>query len=251
MKKLFVLFAAVALVAAFTLPAAAADETLEDHLADHWNFYGSARVSTWYEGNSDKIKDIDTDNFNLALQGNSRIGARVNLGNGLSGRFEYGTGVNTRILWGEWDWGGGSFGVGQHYTPIDMFYSNQVWGSDNDLLNFGGVYSGRRPMLQLKMAGFKVALLQAEKPDFGQDVIVEAPLPAIEASYGFNAGPVAMKVAGMAQTYNLAKDTPLDSDVTTWDIALGGKVDLGAAAIWGDIYYGQNLGIYMYQSGDA
>jgi len=54
MKKLFVLFAAVALVAAFTLPATAADVTLEDHVADydehlatHWNFYGSARVSTW------------------------------------------------------------------------------------------------------------------------------------------------------------------------------------------------------------
>ena len=258
MKKLFVLFAAVALVAAFALPAAAATPTLEEHVADydghvatHWNFYGSARVSTWYEGLTDEIRDIDTDNFNLALQGNSRIGSRVDLGNGISGRFEYGTGVNVRILWGEWDFGGGSFGVGQHYTPIDMFYSNQVWGSDNDLLNFGGVYSGRRPMLRLKMAGFQVALLQAEKPDFGTGFITEAPLPAIEVSYGFNADPASMKVGGMAQTYKLAKDTPLDSDVTTWDLALGAKFDLGAAAIWGDIYYGQNLGIYMYQSGNA
>jgi len=258
MKKLFVLFAAVALVAAFALPAAAATPTLEEHVADydghvatHWNFYGSARVSTWYEGLTDEIRDIDTDNFNLALQGNSRIGSRVDLGNGISGRFEYGTGVNVRILWGEWDFGGGSFGVGQHYTPIDMFYSNQVWGSDNDLLNFGGVYSGRRPMLRLKMAGFQVALLQAEKPDYGTGFSTEAPLPAIEAAYSFNAGPVAMKVAGMAQQFKFAKDTPLDSNVTTWDLALGGKVDLGAAAIWGDVYYGQNLGPYMYQSGNA
>jgi len=125
-----------------------------------------------------------------------------------------------------------------------------VWGSDNDLLNFGGVYSGRQPMLRLKMAGFQVALLQANRDALGSDFGTEALLPAIEMSYGFNAGIVSMKVAGMAQTYKLGKDTPLDSDIASWDIAFGAKADLGAAAVWGDVFYGQNLGNYtMYQHG--
>jgi hypothetical protein len=253
MKKLFVLFAAVALVAAFTLPAAAADETLEDHLATHWNFYGSARVSTWYEGVGvgDDLGDIDTDNFNLALQGNSRIGARVNLDNGMSGRFEYGSGVNVRILWGEWNYGAGAFGVGQNYTPYDTFYSNQVWASDEGLLSTGGIYTGRRPMLQWRMAGFKVALLQATTNDLGTETATEAPLPAFEASYGFTAGPASMKVVGLWQTYKIGKDTVLDSDISTWSLGLGGKFDVGAVALWGDIFYGQNLGNYgVYHQGN-
>ncbi len=152
MKKLFVLFTALALVVAFTLPAAAAD-------AASWAFYGSSRVSTFYEGVD---KDLDTDNFSLGLQGNSRIGARVKNG-AISGRFEYGTGVNTRLLYGSWDFGGGSFTVGQMYTPVNMFYSNQVFGSDTDLLNVGGVYGGRNAALRLSMGDFKVALLDANE----------------------------------------------------------------------------------------
>ena len=47
MKKLFVLFAAVALVAAFTLPAAAADPAA-------WNFYGSSRMTTFFTSPDDE-----------------------------------------------------------------------------------------------------------------------------------------------------------------------------------------------------
>ena len=241
MKKLFVLFATVALVAAFTLPAAAADD-------DVWGFYGSARISTWYEGTSDKIGDIDTDNFNLNLQGNSRIGANVKHG-AVSGRFEYGTGVNVRILWGEWDFGGGSFGVGQHYTPIDTFYSNQVWGSDEGLLSTGGMYTGRQPMLQLKMAGFKVALLQNAGTDLGTGS-EEHPLPKVELSYGFTAGPAAMKFVGAAQTYTIdIVPNGIDESVTSWYTGLGAKFDIGAVALAGDIFYGQNIGqLGLYHS---
>ena len=39
--------------------------------------------------------------------------ARVNVSDRVSGRFEFGAlnGVNLRILWGEWNFGAGSFGV--------------------------------------------------------------------------------------------------------------------------------------------
>ncbi len=70
------------------------------HAAD-WNFYGSARVSTFYE--NAEISGSDTNNFDMGLQGNSRIGARVQVSDELSGRFEYGASdgnVNLRHLYG-------------------------------------------------------------------------------------------------------------------------------------------------------
>jgi len=45
MKKIVVLFAAVALVSAISIPASAAE----------WSFYGSARMSTFYTDKSDEL----------------------------------------------------------------------------------------------------------------------------------------------------------------------------------------------------
>jgi len=45
MKKLLVLLAAVAFVVAFTVPAMSAD----------WNFYGSSRISTFFDGDSEEL----------------------------------------------------------------------------------------------------------------------------------------------------------------------------------------------------
>lgn len=103
--------------------------------ATEWNFYGSARVST-FQTNTEMPSVPDTDNFALALQSNSRIGANVKVSDKLSGAFEYGASggnVNLRKLYGEWDFGAGKFLVGQTYAPMNWFYSNQVYGVDNDL----------------------------------------------------------------------------------------------------------------------
>ena len=76
MKKLSVLFFAIALVASFGVPAVAAD-------GPAWNFYGSARMATWYSNtNEDVDKSIADDTIGpdeggtiWDLQGNSRVGA--------------------------------------------------------------------------------------------------------------------------------------------------------------------------------
>jgi len=137
MKKLTVSLAVVALAFVFVGTAMAAD----------WNFYGSARVGTWYfsrssevgaiaapsttsaggvaalsnvtginktTGSADGNSDLD---LRHTLQPNARIGATISSGN-VSGRFEYGTGVNARILRGTWNFGSGELLVGQTYTPI-------------------------------------------------------------------------------------------------------------------------------------
>lgn len=223
MKKLIVFVAALALVAGSAMTAAAAD----------WNFYGSSRVSTFYED----FDLADTTNYEQGLQGNARIGANVKVSDELTGRFEYGTGVNVRILWGEWDFGGGQLGIGQHYSPLNMFYSNQVYGSDTDLLAYGGVYGGREAMIQLTFGDFQIAAIDPSAP-----AGAETDFPALEISYDFKMDAFSLAFAAGYQTYEAAGGTDIDS----WVVALGGKVNLGAGYVGGNVYAGQNAGDLMW-----
>lgn len=224
MKKLMVLIASLALVAGFAMTAAAAD----------WNFYGSARVATFFVDS----ELADTTDYNQGMQGNSRIGANVKVSDELTGRFEYGTVVNVRILWGEWNFGGGSLGVGQHYTPLNMFYSNQVFGSDNDMLGQGGVYSGRQSMIRLKFGDFQIAATDTNAVDLA-GTGTEIDFPAIEVSYALKMDAVSISLAGGYQSYELQT---VNEDVDSWVIALGAKANFGAAYIGGNVYTGTNAG---------
>lgn len=230
MKKLIVIVAAMVMVATSAYAA-------------EWNFYGSARISTfWTTTDANTVAVADVDQFAEALQGNSRIGASVKVSDELTGAFEYGSGPNLRILWGEWNFGSGSFGVGQNYTPLCMFYSNQVFTDDIDGLAYGGVYSGRAPMLQLKFGSFKIA---AVAPN-GSNVVggvstVENAIPTIEASYALKMDPFSLQVAGGYNTYQINNGV-FSYDVDSYVIALGASVKLGIGYINGNIYTGQNAG---------
>ena len=94
MKKLILIIAAIALIAP---PALAVD----------WNFYGSARMATFYNSrdyNNAVASDLDggpawpgedeDDQVQWDLQGNSRLGATVKAEN-ISGRFEFGVNEST------------------------------------------------------------------------------------------------------------------------------------------------------------
>lgn len=228
MKKLIVLVAAMVMVAGY---ASAAE----------WNFYGSARVSTfWTTVDANTVGTADVDQFAQGLQGNSRVGANVKVSDELSGRFEYGTGVNVRLLYGEWNFGGGTFLVGQTYTPLNMFYSNQVFGSDTDLLGYGGVYSGRQAMLRLKYGSFQVALTPAAT---GSAIggTTEVSMPAIEASYGLKMGNFSLALAGGYQTFEETVGATT-YDIDSYVVALGAKVNFGMGYLGGNIYTGQNAG---------
>lgn len=248
MKKLFVLFAAVALVCAFTLPVAAAE----------WGFYGSARMATWSTSNnvSDAAKlagqhdDTDT---RWDLQGNSRIGARVKAGD-VGGRFEYGSGPNLRLLYGTWNFGAGTLLVGQAYTPTFVPLSNQVYGDDTDMLWYGGMMgSCRQPMIQVSAQGFKLALV---RPNVGVRYGVpgtdtDSTIPKIEASYSFKAGPAAFTVFGGYNSYTavdnvtvFGAETDYDIDSHLYGIAI--KYAGGPFYVKGDIYFGQNLNAYGF-----
>jgi len=232
MKKLLVLLSAVAFVVAFTVPAMAAD----------WGFYGSSRMTTFF---SDVEPEGGTSDTDLAwdLQSNSRIGANVKAGD-IGGRFEYGSGPNLRLLYGTWNFGGGTLEVGQDYTPVFSLISNQVYASDNDLVGYGGIYAGRKPMIQLSMGGLKVALVT---PQTGNVVAAAADtdttMPKLEASYTFKAGPVSLKPMFGYNSYseeNAAASYDIDSHVLGLQISAA----LGAAYIKGNVSMLSNGGSY-------
>ena len=150
--------------------------------ASEWNLYGSARMPTFYT--SQDLGDLyksDTnpngdDEFGRStvkdlqwnLQSNARIGATVK-GDTVSGRFEYGASTNPdltgnnaniRLFYGVWhfseNWG---LKVGQDYTPITFFLSNQVFDTDNNLEFVGEAYGSRRGQVAVESAGFKFAAI--------------------------------------------------------------------------------------------
>jgi hypothetical protein len=113
-----------------------------------------------FRENNDLSNNKDQSLTTWALQGNSRIGAHVKMNdNGIGGRFEYGTGVNLRLLYGTWNFGPGTIKIGQDYTPTTFWPSNQVWGTDNDLIGAGDPYDGRQPQIALSVGGFEIALI--------------------------------------------------------------------------------------------
>lgn len=236
MKKLIVLVAALAMVATSAMTVAAAD----------WNFYGSSRVMTWWED-----WDVaDTQSLDMGLQGNARIGATVKVSDELTGGFEYGTGVNVRKLYGEWNFGAGKFLVGQTYTPLNAFYSNQVYGVDNDMLAQGGIYSGRAAMLQLTFGGFKFAFVDPNETDVIGGATSEVDFPAIEASYLMKFDMVSLKLMGGYQSYEL-QNAGVGEDVDSYVVALGAATNFGAFYLNGNIYGGENSGHLMAISVDG
>ena len=265
MKKLFVMIAAVAFVVAFTAPSFAAE----------WSFYGSARISTFWTGLSDEAGPNNDDDLDLdhSLQGNSRIGANVKVSDNLVGRFEYGSGPNLRMLYGEYDFGGFKLLVGQTYTPINIFISNQVYGGDADLLNAGGVYNGRRAMVRAKFGGFQVALVQPTADllfdedeiseeigdDTGEDygVDTDSTIPMIQAKYVFKVAGLSLQLAGGWQTYDMvayeeATGDEGDDDVTSWIGAAGATYNMGPLFLGANYWYGKNVGnMGMWNIGES
>ncbi len=230
MKRLMVMVAALAML---TSSAYAAD----------WNFYGSARVATFYS--QSEVIDSGADSnyqYSEAVQGNSRFGATVKVSDELTAGFEYGTGVNVRKLYGEWNFGAGKLLVGQTYTPLNWFYSDQVYGGDNDLLAQGGLYSGREAMLQLTFGGFKVAFLGANQVNDGLVATsTEVKMPAIELAYTMKMDNFGVKAGFGYQTYS-ATVGGVENDIDSYVFALGGSATFGAFYVGTNFFLGQNAG---------
>jgi hypothetical protein len=205
---------------------------------------------------------FDDDDLLWYQQGNSRIGANVKAGD-ISGKFEYGTGVNLRVLQGTWNFGAGKFEVGQDYTPIDTFISSQCgpskYGGDICGLGYGAPYSGRLDQAKLMIAGFQVALIEPKvsspdtysaitgDPAYPAIIDTDTSIPRIEASYNLKLGPAALKLFGGMNTSDdvkivagAEKEYSVDSNV----FGVMGQYATGPFSVAADIYMATNPGNY-------
>ncbi len=247
MKKLFVCALAVAMVFAFTAPTMAAD----------WNFYGSARMATFSNDVDTQVAGTPSDtDTQWSLQGNSRFGATVSAGD-VGGGFEYGSGPNLRKLYGTWNFGAGTLLVGQTYTPIAEFYSNQVGAGDNDMLFQGMAYHSRRAQITLTFGSFKLAFVEPTPSALaGAATNYDVTLPQIAMSYKFATDMFSVKPYLGYQTFDSgisAVTTQMES-ITSLVYGIGGKVNFGPAYVAANIYGGtnaNNMGVLSATNGSA
>jgi hypothetical protein len=252
MKKLF----AVLLVLLFAAPAIAAD----------WNFYGSARVATFYtvrERSSFENEDVD---LNHSLQGNSRVGANVKADK-ISGRFELalrgndrgdvagggpastaGTGTDdgarTRLIYGDWNFADKSYlRIGKDYSILDFTsVSNQVYGADNDLTGLAPT-GYRINQVTLKMGGLEFSLAQ---PNTSYTYLSntqedDAKYPKLEAAYTLALDKVSFKFGGGFNWVESNDITGSREDIYAYQLAAMVKLALGAFYANAAGFYGQNI----------
>lgn len=220
--------------------------------AAQWNFYGNARISTFWS-ETDTIAGTDGDvQYREFLHGISRVGAKVKVSDELIGRFEYGPGVNLRLLYGEWDFGVGKLKVGQDYTPLNWIYSMQAY-DDIELLTLGGVYAHRHPQIGLTFGNFKLAfrdpkdIVNNDGIGFAGDK--QTVIPAIEATYRLDLDMVTLDFGAGYSTFE-ATVGGKDEDVESYVLALGAQFDMAGFFMKGDAFYGQNVGNILVISVD-
>ena len=240
MKKIFVILSALILAIVFVMPASAVD----------WDFYGSARMETFhvYEDNNANDRDFDDRDTTWKLNSISRVGATVKEGD-VGGRFEYGPGVNLRRLYGTWDFGAGELLVGKDYTPI-FFITNQAYNGDKGLSDFGGLFS-RFPMIQVKIDGFKLALVEpntgSPDPIPGGAVSVsdyDTLFPKIEASYTLAMDTFSVRLFGGWNAFDAVDPYDKEYDITCYVYGVAGVVNTGPVTLKGMLWSGQNVGLY-------
>ena len=268
MKKLCAVLLTVAFIAMASMPVMAASTeeritAIEKQLAATWKFYGSVRMTTFY--NDFKAKDnhwsnggsaIDDKGTTWTQQVNSRIGAQVTIGD-ISGHFEYGHLSDTpytRLLYGTWNFGPGKLVVGKDYTPLAWDINNKVYATDSLMHGFGQFYGDREAQIKLIYGAFQLALIDPTRgmksmypaggnpDDYGTDVY----LPRIEVSYDLNFGPVTGRVVGGYKTYKSVYHEDLSDEneesINSYILALALKYTAGPfyAGITG--FYAQNVG---------
>jgi hypothetical protein len=263
MKKLFVILAAVALIWAFAAPASAVD----------WNFYGSARMATYWTSTEtgDGATKVEDSELDWAGQNNSRIGAKVK-GETVSAQFELGlTGkdtsdwdpgdgdgiqVRSRRLQGDWNFGAGTLSVGKGYASYKQFTSGQVARGDGGLLGQGFMYGGRPYFIGLSFGGFGIEFIDPKTDDItgvtGADV--DTVFPKVEAHWGMSFDAFSFNLIGGYQYFNIDKLGPTssdDTDVTSYGLGAEGKFNFGPAYVAGGLSFTQNGGNAGWTAGSA
>ena len=259
MKKIAIILLALTLGVCLAAPA----------MAD-FDPYGSICLSTFWVEN-DPAADGARNDHDLWFELNdiSRFGAKFKTGD-IGGRVEFGlrgageTNHNdayTRLLYGTWDFGGGTLLVGQDY-PEYTFVSAQVSprtnvtannsanphviDGQNEMYGYGCLWETRKPQIEVKMDnGLYVELLRPESSSNGPNNAppggeVDTILPKMVVGYNHKAENLFLGPGVAYNRYNY-ESGPLDDWITSYLIYLKGKAALGMIDLQWNLHYGQNL----------
>jgi hypothetical protein len=246
MKKFTILMAAIALVC-FSVPAMAVD----------WDFYGNARMATFYTSIDEKDVGPKSTDMVWDLQGNSRFGANVKADH-IKAQVEMGiseANVSARRVYGTWNFGAGALKVGKDYTPVSVFVSGQVFDGDAGLIGVGAPYGSRRGQIALSFGGFDLAFITPSKDNLDDELGASTNgqakriIPKLEASWGMGFDAWNFKLFGGYNYYSIKEVASLtnpgstdDVDVSSYILGASGMFNFGPAYVGAQIMGGQNLG---------
>lgn len=238
------------------------------------DIYGTLRGYIGYGHGVDGVSDTTDDNFLYGIQGNSRIGVRLKVGN-FSGQVELGAveatlyGRSTRDETGNVDsvglrqaWGAYSFGnagallAGKTDTPTAMGgFISDIMDTDGGLNGFGGSTTGsRRFQIQYNVAGLSIALIENDMA-YGPGVSYGytdggETIPRLGLSYTYKNPSLLVKVAATYSALNGTINAPVSdtrwATVHAFGVALGLKPTFMDGKMWLSVLarYGMNEELY-------
>lgn len=269
MKKIAVSLLAVTLALFLAVPAMAQFEP-----------YGSVRLGVFWQTYtpSDYMEAFGADDDSdlvMELGNYSRFGAKLMTGD-IAGRVEFGIlgdtdKVYSRLLYGTWDFGGGTLLVGQDYNPytnisaqvaaapikdpFDVFWGTSQYNDlDNGFIGYGALWDSRQPQIRLDMAnGLYVSVIQPETPQYVtrtmvnfvagvNDAETDVILPKVCVGYKYKAEGISLNPGVAYNTIEVASEAAdFSEDIVSYLVYLNGKAALGPADLQWSIHYGQNL----------
>lgn len=221
-----------------------------------------------YNGTVTTVDPTFGHNMLYGLQGNSRIGTNIKLGN-FTAQFELGaneptlvknspaTSIGIRQAWGAYTFGNGSrLLVGKTDTPTAMGgFNSSFYDTDGGLNGFGGTVTGsRRFQIQYSIAGLTLALIEDDVNNAGAITNItgftdNAPYtPRAGISYVFQNESLLAKIAA---TYTAVNGYYTDNaDKKAWTNLHAFGVTLGVKPTFGNMWvsilarYGMNEDLY-------
>lgn len=237
------------------------------------DIYGTLRGYIGYGHGVDGVSDTTDDNFLYGIQGNSRIGVRLKVGN-FSGQVELGavevtlygrpTGSNVsnvsnvglRQAWGAYSFGNaGALLAGKTDTPTAMGgFISDIMDTDGGLNGFGGSTTGsRRFQIQYNVAGLSIALIEndmAYGPGVKGYTDGGETIPRLGLSYTYKNPSLLVKVAATYSALNGTINAPVSdtrwATVHAFGVALGLKPTFMDGKMWLSVLarYGMNEELY-------
>lgn len=236
------------------------------------DIYGTLRGYIGYGHGVDGVSDTTDDNFLYGIQGNSRIGVRLKVGN-FSGQVELGaveatlygrptdgrpteSNVGLRQAWGAYSFGNaGALLAGKTDTPTAMGgFISDIMDTDGGLNGFGGSTTGsRRFQIQYNVAGLSIALIEndmAYGPGVSGYTDGGETIPRLGLSYTYKNPSLLVKVAATYSALNGTINAPVSdtrwATVHAFGVALGLKPTFMDGKMWLSVLarYGMNEELY-------